>query len=76
VLLLLEAGGEESNLANVPTFQPNAEQSHLNWYNESVPVSRFCRGKSCVFTTGKGLGGGQPAKRNAVQQGYRRILNM
>ena len=57
-MLLLAAGGEKPNLADVPAFQPTAEQSHLNWYNESVPDCRFCRGKSCAFMTGKGLGGG------------------
>ena len=60
-------------MADIPAFQPFTEQSRLNWYDEIVPDSRFCRGKSCAFTTGKGLGEGQPPK---CSSGNRRVLNV
>ena len=75
-VLLLEAGGEEPNLADIPAFQPFTEQSRLNWYYESVPDSRFCGGKSCAFTTGKGLGGGSLHNEMLYSRGNSRIFNM
>lgn len=75
-VLLLEAGGEEPNLADIPAFQPFTEQSRLNWYYDSVPDSRFCGGKSCAFTTGKGLGGGSLHNEMLYSRGNSRIFNM
>ncbi|KDR14278.1 Glucose dehydrogenase [acceptor], partial [Zootermopsis nevadensis] len=75
-VLLLEAGGEEPDLADVPAFQPFTTNSHLNWYYESVPDSRFCGGKSCAFTTGKGLGGSSLHNEMMYSRGNRRIFDM
>ena len=35
-VLLLEAGGREPNLADVPLFLPFTEQAHLNWHTMRV----------------------------------------
>jgi choline dehydrogenase-like flavoprotein len=75
-VLLLEAGGEEPDSADIPAFQPFTTRSHLNWYYESVPDSRFCGGKSCAFTTGKGLGGSSLHNEMMYSRGNRRIFDM
>jgi choline dehydrogenase len=75
-VLLLEVGGEEPNLADVPAFQPFTEESRLNWYYGSVPDSRFCSGKSCAFMTGKGLGGSSLHNEMMYSRGNRRIFDM
>jgi hypothetical protein len=75
-VLLLEAGGEEPDAADIPAFQPLTTQSHLNWFYESVPDSRFCGGKSCAFMTGKGLGGSSLHNEMLYSRGNRRIFDI
>ncbi|XP_069685858.1 glucose dehydrogenase [FAD, quinone]-like [Periplaneta americana] len=76
-VLLLEAGGEEPDLADVPAFTPltQAPTSRLNWIYRAQPSSRLCGGQPCVLRTGKGLGGGSLHNEMLYSRGNRRIFD-
>ncbi|XP_021938213.1 glucose dehydrogenase [FAD, quinone]-like isoform X2 [Zootermopsis nevadensis] len=55
-VLLLEAGGEEPFLADVPGFLGFTWGTRVDWRYEGVP-GVICGGVPCPITRGKGLGG-------------------
>ncbi|KAJ9588982.1 hypothetical protein L9F63_017717 [Diploptera punctata] len=57
-VLLLESGGEESKLGEIPAFQPFLSQTRFTWNYTTVPDDRICAGAPCLWVTGRGLGGG------------------
>ena len=57
-VLLLEAGGEESKLGEVPAFQPFLPLTRFTWNYTTVPDDRICGGQPCSWVAGRGLGGG------------------
>ncbi|XP_069680293.1 glucose dehydrogenase [FAD, quinone]-like [Periplaneta americana] len=56
-VLLLEAGGEEPSLADVPAFIINTFGSKIDWKYTAEPQQRSCGGQRCTFARGKVLGG-------------------
>jgi choline dehydrogenase-like flavoprotein len=55
--LLLEAGGEEPNVAQVPAFDSLLFGSKLDWNYTTEPQNFNCDGHGCKFPRGKVLGG-------------------
>ncbi|KAF5277886.1 hypothetical protein FQA39_LY06038 [Lamprigera yunnana] len=59
-ILLLEAGGRESNFSTIPGMAPYLLGLGYNWNYYSVPQTTSCLGmskKQCAYPRGKGLGG-------------------
>ena len=58
-ILLLEAGGEETQFADVPAYKTYAQSkaSPILWPHWTQPEPRTCRGKPCFWPGGKVLGG-------------------
>ncbi|PSN57110.1 hypothetical protein C0J52_01296, partial [Blattella germanica] len=57
-VLLLEAGGEEPELQDVPSFYYYLSDVRLNWDFKTEPEKQSCSGKPCHWMSGKCLGGG------------------
>jgi choline dehydrogenase-like flavoprotein len=56
-VLLLEAGGEEPSLADVPAFLPISQRSKIDWNYELQPINGSCGNQPCRWPRGKVLGG-------------------
>lgn len=59
-ILLLEAGGEESMISDVPIAATFIQQTNLNWGYKSEPSQKYCTalaGGVCNWPKGRGLGG-------------------
>ncbi|ETN58963.1 choline dehydrogenase [Anopheles darlingi] len=59
-VLLLEAGGDESFISDLPYLYPVLQKSKMDWQFETEPNERFCRGmrdNRCSWPRGKVLGG-------------------
>nr|CAD7404418.1 unnamed protein product [Timema cristinae] len=58
-VLLLEAGGEEPDVAAVPAFSPalRGRHSDLDWAYRTQPDDIICGGAGCDWPMGKVLGG-------------------
>ncbi|XP_068086574.1 glucose dehydrogenase [FAD, quinone]-like [Anabrus simplex] len=59
-VLLLEAGGDETMLSDVPLFMPALQLSPLDWQFKTEPSDTYClamNGKRCSWPRGKVLGG-------------------
>ncbi|XP_063988368.1 glucose dehydrogenase [FAD, quinone]-like [Diachasmimorpha longicaudata] len=59
-VLLLEAGGDETILTDVPLFFPTLQHTALDWRFKTEPSGNYCRGMNrgqCNWPRGKVLGG-------------------
>ncbi|XP_069685351.1 glucose dehydrogenase [FAD, quinone]-like [Periplaneta americana] len=56
-VLLLEAGGEEYKSADVPGLLSYNLFTNLDWQYKTKPDENYCGGKSCIWNSGKVLGG-------------------
>jgi len=59
-VLLLEAGGDETLLSDVPLFMPALQLSTLDWQFKTEPSATSClgmKGRQCNWPRGKVLGG-------------------
>ncbi|ERL85684.1 hypothetical protein D910_03100 [Dendroctonus ponderosae] len=60
VVLLLEAGGEEPEVADVPSFPPVVVRSSLDWGYQTQPSPHSClarRNRRCAWYRGRVMGG-------------------
>ncbi|XP_051160394.1 glucose dehydrogenase [FAD, quinone]-like [Leptopilina boulardi] len=74
-VLLLEAGGDETILSDVPLIFPTLQLSKLDWQFKTVPSSTYClsmNGKSCNWPRGKVLGGSSVLNAMLYVRGNRR----
>ncbi|KAK4887885.1 hypothetical protein RN001_004156 [Aquatica leii] len=59
-ILLLEAGGPETNFSDIPAMMSFLQGLEYNWNYETVPQANACLGlvgNKCKYHSGKGLGG-------------------
>ncbi|XP_017768836.1 PREDICTED: glucose dehydrogenase [FAD, quinone]-like [Nicrophorus vespilloides] len=59
-VLLLEAGGEEPEAADIPAFPPIMQGSSIDWQYLTQPSSTSCRSRTngrCSWARGKAMGG-------------------
>nr|XP_023018588.1 glucose dehydrogenase [FAD, quinone]-like [Leptinotarsa decemlineata] len=59
-VLLLEAGGNQTDFSDIPAFNGYVLHSHMDWGYYAKPSKTFCQGmvnKQCSFPRGKVLGG-------------------
>ncbi|KAF5277885.1 hypothetical protein FQA39_LY06037 [Lamprigera yunnana] len=59
-VLLLEAGGIETDFTDIPAMNIYSMALEYNWNYNSTPQSKACLGmfhRECAYPTGKGLGG-------------------
>ncbi|CAG9858253.1 unnamed protein product [Phyllotreta striolata] len=59
-VLVLEAGDKENQFTDIPYMNVYTLNSEYNWGYQTVPQKNSCLGmvnKTCMFNTGKGLGG-------------------
>nr|CAD7455007.1 unnamed protein product [Timema tahoe] len=58
-VLLLEAGGEEPEIADVPALMGylTGEDSTMDWAYKTQPQQNLCGGGGCIWSKGKVLGG-------------------
>lgn len=59
-VLLLEAGGEEPEAADVPAFSPMLQGSNIDWGYATQPSPKSCLARSqgrCTWARGKVMGG-------------------
>lgn len=59
-VLLLEAGMEEPEVADVPAFAPMVRRSSIDWEFRTQPQKTNCRarrGGQCIWPRGKVMGG-------------------
>ena len=71
-ILLLEAGGEEPPLLDVPPLRDIAYKSHVDWNYETQPQEGVCGGQPCGWPRGKGLGGTSMINSMTYNRGNRR----
>jgi len=71
-VLLLEAGGEEPFLLDVPSLKDFAYKSRVDWNYETEPLEGVCGGKPCEWPRGKGLGGTSMLNSMTYNRGNRR----
>ncbi|KAK9728741.1 GMC oxidoreductase [Popillia japonica] len=60
MVLLLEAGDEEPEVADVPAFAPLLQSSSVDWGYQTQPSPQSCRARRngrCSWTRGKVMGG-------------------
>ncbi|XP_069683477.1 glucose dehydrogenase [FAD, quinone]-like [Periplaneta americana] len=74
-VLLLESGGEEPELANVPAFVPYISHTRLTWNYTTQPGDIICRGEPCSTVNGRALGGGSVANNMLFNRGNGRELD-
>ncbi|KAK4887891.1 hypothetical protein RN001_004162 [Aquatica leii] len=59
-VLLLEAGGDESDFTDIPSMNIYSMSLEYNWNYNTTPQRTACLGmfnRECAYPTGKGLGG-------------------
>lgn len=74
-VLLLEAGGDETILTDVPLIFPTLQLTTLDWQFRTVPSSTYClsmNGRSCKWPRGKVLGGSSVLNAMLYVRGNRR----
>nr|CAD7392756.1 unnamed protein product [Timema cristinae] len=73
-VVLLEAGGEEPELADVPAFMPflQGNTSKLDWAYQTRPDLKSCAGTGCAWPRGKVLGGSSVLNGMLYVRGNRR----
>ncbi|KAK4887890.1 hypothetical protein RN001_004161 [Aquatica leii] len=74
-ILLLEAGGNESNFSNIPSMALYLQGLEYNWNYFSTPQLTSCLGmiqQQCYYPRGKGLGGTTILNNLIYTRGYRR----
>lgn len=71
-ILLLEAGGEESLITNLPAIAHYLQFTNYNWNYNTERESHACKGlinKTCPWPAGKGLGGSTIINNNMYTRG-------
>ncbi|XP_049839992.1 glucose dehydrogenase [FAD, quinone]-like isoform X1 [Schistocerca gregaria] len=74
-VLLLEAGGDEPPLADVPLMFPALQLSPLDWRFQTEPSGEYClamRGSRCNWPRGRVLGGSSALNAMLYVRGNRR----
>ena len=71
-VLLLEAGGEEPPLLDVPSLSEFAYKRSVDWNYETQPQEGVSGGKPCSWPRGKGLGGTSMLNKMVYNRGNRR----
>ncbi|KAB0790101.1 hypothetical protein PPYR_15578, partial [Photinus pyralis] len=59
-ILLIEAGGNETDLTDIPAMGTLAQTLEYNWNYQTTPQNRACLlndNRRCVYPAGRGLGG-------------------
>ncbi|XP_015112865.1 glucose dehydrogenase [FAD, quinone] [Diachasma alloeum] len=74
-VLLLEAGGDETILTDVPLFFPTLQHTALDWQFKTESSQNYCRGMNqgqCNWPRGKVLGGSSVLNAMLYVRGNRR----
>ncbi|XP_036338480.1 glucose dehydrogenase [FAD, quinone] [Rhagoletis pomonella] len=74
-VLLLEAGGDEPMLAELPMLYPIFQRTPLDWKYRTEPSDRYClamEGQTCFWPRAKVLGGGSSINAMMHVRGNRR----
>lgn len=73
-ILLLEAGGEETEIADVPAYKSysQSEQSTILWPRWTQPEPRTCGGTPCFWPGGKVLGGTSTINTLLYARGFKK----
>lgn len=74
-VLLLEAGGDETLLSDVPAVFPTLQHTSLDWQFRTEPSSDYCLGmkdRRCSWPRGKALGGSSVINAMLYVRGNRR----
>ncbi|KAG8222607.1 hypothetical protein J437_LFUL002600 [Ladona fulva] len=74
-ILLLEAGGDETLLSDIPVLFPALQGSQMDWGFKTQPSDRYCLGMedhSCKWPRGKALGGSSTINAMMYIRGNRR----
>jgi choline dehydrogenase-like flavoprotein len=76
-ILLLEAGGDENEISDVPAFAGMLQMSEMDWqYKTTPPASRrYCQamvGDSCAWPRGKVMGGSSVLNAMVYVRGNKR----
>jgi len=78
-VLLLEAGGEESYIMDIPFLAIYLQFTDANWNYKSVPSNTTCLGltnRQCIFPRGKVIGGSSVLNYMVHTRGNRRDYNL
>ncbi|KAJ4430046.1 hypothetical protein ANN_22254 [Periplaneta americana] len=78
-VLLLEAGGEENFITDIPLMASYAQFLGFNWGYRTEPDDRFCRGmeeKRCRWPKGKVMGGTSVINYMVYTRGNRRDYDL
>lgn len=74
-VLLLEAGGDETVLSEIPIVFPTLQMTAMDWQFRTEPSSSYCRGmydERCNWPRGKVLGGSSVLNAMLYVRGNRR----
>ena len=71
-VLLLEAGGEEPDIADVPALAPYNFGSRLDWKYVAEKQQTSCGGNPCTYPRGKVLGGSSVLNMMGYLRGFPR----
>ncbi|KAK9299907.1 hypothetical protein QLX08_007211 [Tetragonisca angustula] len=74
-ILLLEAGIEEPEVADIPSFMATVAGSNIDWTYRTQPEKQCCRsrlGRSCAMQRGKVMGGSSTINYMMYVRGNRR----
>lgn len=74
-VLLLEAGGDETTLSDVPLFFPTLQLSDMDWQFKTWPSSSYClamKGSQCNWPRGKVIGGSSSINAMLYVRGNKR----
>ncbi|XP_057651796.1 glucose dehydrogenase [FAD, quinone]-like [Diorhabda carinulata] len=72
-VLLLEAGGEEPVVADVPAFAPMLQGSSIDWQYETQPSPKSCLARDegrCTWARGKVMGGSSTINYMIYMRGH------
>ncbi|GFG34276.1 hypothetical protein Cfor_00519 [Coptotermes formosanus] len=78
-VLLLEAGGEENYIMDIPILAPMIQFTGANWNYKSMPSDKFCLGltnRQCMFPRGKVMGGSSVLNFMVHTRGNRRDYDL
>jgi choline dehydrogenase len=78
-VLLLEAGGEESYIMDIPVLAMLLQFTDANWNYKSVPSNKTCLGltnKQCQFPRGKVMGGSSVLNYMIHNRGHRKDYDL
>lgn len=77
-ILLVEAGGEESLLMDIPGYAPKLQKTNVDWMYKTVPSNTSCLGTktmTCDFNRGKVMGGSSTLNYMIYTRGHQEDYN-